>query len=362
MSHGQAQCGTTRAFYTSGYVTCKWELRRACDTRLTMQRFGAGSAWSLSPNASFWALVIGTFGCYILYGLVQEELFSTPGSAGLHGLGWTITLYQFCMYTLFSKIEMLARGIKPSKAPLKTLGVIATLTVATMGFSNTSLSYLNYPTQVVFKSCKLIPVMIGGVFLQRKKYVATDYIASGLLSIGLIIFTLADVEVSPQYSPTGVALISAALCADAIIGNVQERVMNKFEMTTVEMVHKSYLIGAGLIFALCVVKGEATPALEFFADNEFSKTLVPMTLFSLTGYVGIQFVLALVKWHGALTAVTVTTLRKGVTMWLSFLFFPKPFHRGYLVGGFIIFLGLGLNVLNKRRKARLAAQNESLPK
>lgn len=34
------------------------------------------------------------------------------------------------------------------QAPLKTLGAIALLTVATMGFSNTSLSYLNYPTQV----------------------------------------------------------------------------------------------------------------------------------------------------------------------------------------------------------------------
>lgn len=37
-----------------------------------------------------------------------------------------------------------------------------------MGLSNTSLGYLNYPTQVIFKCCKLIPVMIGGVFIQGK--------------------------------------------------------------------------------------------------------------------------------------------------------------------------------------------------
>lgn len=35
-----------------------------------------------------------------------------------------------------------------------------------MGLSNTSLGYLNYPTQVIFKCCKLIPVMIGGMFIQ----------------------------------------------------------------------------------------------------------------------------------------------------------------------------------------------------
>lgn len=44
--------------------------------------------------------------------------------------------------------------------------MIAFLTVGTMGLSNTSLGYLNYPTQVIFKCCKLIPVMIGGVFIQ----------------------------------------------------------------------------------------------------------------------------------------------------------------------------------------------------
>ena len=47
--------------------------------------------------------------------------------------------------------------------------IIALLTVGTMGLSNTSLGYLNYPTQVIFKCCKLIPVMIGGIFIQGEE-------------------------------------------------------------------------------------------------------------------------------------------------------------------------------------------------
>ena len=34
------------------------------------------------------------------------------------------------------------------KVPLKTYSLLALTTVATMGFSNASLGYLNYPTQV----------------------------------------------------------------------------------------------------------------------------------------------------------------------------------------------------------------------
>ena len=34
------------------------------------------------------------------------------------------------------------------RIPLKTYSILAFLTVSTMGLSNTSLNYLNYPTQV----------------------------------------------------------------------------------------------------------------------------------------------------------------------------------------------------------------------
>lgn len=52
------------------------------------------------------------------------------------------------------------------RIPLTTYTLIAFLTVATMGLSNSSLGYLNYPTQVIFKCCKLIPVLIGGIIIQ----------------------------------------------------------------------------------------------------------------------------------------------------------------------------------------------------
>lgn len=49
---------------------------------------------------------------------------------------------------------------------MKTYYLLSLLTIATMGLSNASLGYLNYPTQVIFKSSKLIPVMIGGIIIQ----------------------------------------------------------------------------------------------------------------------------------------------------------------------------------------------------
>jgi hypothetical protein len=46
-----------------------------------------------------------------------------------------------------NKIEMMLRG-ESRRVPLRTYAFLALTTVATMGFSNASLGYLNYPTQV----------------------------------------------------------------------------------------------------------------------------------------------------------------------------------------------------------------------
>ena len=74
---------------------------------------------------------------------------------------------QFGCYSIFGVSEMLLTGEFGNRLiPLHIYGFIAFLTVATIGLSNTSLGYLNYPTQVIFKSCKLIPVMVGGVLIQ----------------------------------------------------------------------------------------------------------------------------------------------------------------------------------------------------
>lgn len=59
-----------------------------------------------------------------------------------------------------------------------------------MGLSNASLGYLNYPTQVIFKSCKLIPVLIGGIIIQGKRYGMLDFLAAFLMCLGLTLFTL----------------------------------------------------------------------------------------------------------------------------------------------------------------------------
>ncbi|XP_075869835.1 adenosine 3'-phospho 5'-phosphosulfate transporter 2 isoform X1 [Nelusetta ayraudi] len=300
---------------------------------------------SFSAPMQFCICVAGVFIFYLIYGYLQELIFSVEG---FKPFGWYLTLVQFGFYSTFGLVELQLTQDKRRRIPGKTYMIIAFLTVGTMGLSNTSLGYLNYPTQVIFKCCKLIPVMIGGMFIQGKRYNLADVSAAFCMSLGLIWFTLADSKVAPNFNVTGVMLISMALCADAAIGNVQEKAMKLHNGSNSEMVLYSYSIGFVYILTGLLCVGGLGPAVAFCSEHPV-KTYGYAFLFSLTGYFGISFVLALIKLFGALVAVTVTTGRKAMTIVLSFMFFSKPFTFQYIWGGLLVLFGIFLNIYSKNR-------------
>lgn len=134
-----------------------------------------------------------------------------------------------------------------------------------------------------------------------------------------------------------------ALLCDAVIGNVQEKSMKTYGASNAEVVLYSYSIGFLYIFIVMLFTGDLFDGIVFFAQVNFNKKIVDLFLklffflqnpvqlygyaviFSLTGYLGIQIVLTLVRTCGAFAAVTVTTCRKAVSIIISFIFFSKPF-------------------------------------
>ncbi|CAI4230721.1 unnamed protein product [Auanema sp. JU1783] len=306
--------------------------------------------WNLTHKpkyVQFLALASAIFVLYIGYGYMQELIFKLPG---MKPFGWYLTLIQFFVYSGLGYCECLLWHDTSRRIPLKVYVLIAFFTVATMGLSNASVGYLNYPTQVIFKCCKLIPVLIGGIIIQGKRYGCLDIFAAILMSLGLIMFTLADSQVSPNFEPRGYVMISGALLADAVIGNIQEKNMKKFGGSSNEVVLYSYSIGSMYILGYVVVTGEIFDAFIFFWQNPW-KTYGYALLFGLLGYLGVNVVLTLIKVSGALVAVTVTTLRKAVTIILSFVLFSKPFSVDYIWAGLVILLAIYLNLYSKNKES-----------
>lgn len=81
---------------------------------------------------------------------------------------------------------------------------------------------------------QVLPVMVMGAFIPglRRKYPAHEYVSALLLVVGLILFTLADAQTSPNFSMIGVIMISGALIMDSFLGNLQEAIFTMNPETT----------------------------------------------------------------------------------------------------------------------------------
>ncbi|XP_055626118.1 adenosine 3'-phospho 5'-phosphosulfate transporter 2 [Toxorhynchites rutilus septentrionalis] len=300
-----------------------------------------------NATTQFLLCCAGVFVLYLLYGYLQELIFTLDG---FKPYGWFLTLIQFGYYTIFGYMERSFESKKvPRCIPMKTYVLLAFLTLGTMGLSNSSLGYLNYPTQVIFKCCKLVPVLIGSILIQGKKHGPLDFLAAIAMCVGLTLFTLADSRVSPNFNTFGVLLISLALVCDAAIGNVQEKAMREYKAPNNEVVLYSYGLGFVYLSVIMLLTGHLFTGFAFCYQHP-TETYGYAFLFSLSGYLGIQIVLTLVRTCGAPLAATVTTARKAVTIALSFVFFSKPFSINYLWSGLIVVIGIYLNVYSKRSK------------
>ena len=69
--------------------------------------------------------------------------------------------------------------------------------------SNIALAYINYPTKVVFRSCKLIPTMLIAVMYNRKKIAWYEFLFGVLISMGMVLFAAADFQVYPNFDFVG---------------------------------------------------------------------------------------------------------------------------------------------------------------
>ncbi|CAF3767627.1 unnamed protein product [Rotaria sordida] len=290
---------------------------------------------SLSPQhpIRFIGLSAQVFLYYVAYSYLIELLFTLKGFSNT---AWFLTCYQFFIYGILSFMQLGFIGLSQRRASYRSYIILASLSVSTMGLSNYAVGYLNYPTLLIFKCCKLIPVLIGGIIIQKKRFNRYDVAAAFCMSIGLIFFTLADSKVQPNFNTYGVILICLALVADAIIGNYQEKVMKTHHVSNVEMVFYSFIFGF-----LIILIGLLYP----FHTYGYS------LIISIFGYLGMDIVLTLIKEYGALICVTVTTCRKAITIILSFILFSKPFVFDYVWSGFIVVIGIYLNVYGRNQVA-----------
>ncbi|GLT62216.1 hypothetical protein SLA2020_348700 [Shorea laevis] len=298
---------------------------------------------SLSDRSKWKQFLIcssGFFFGYLVNGICEEYVYNRLQFS----YGWYFTFVQGFVYLFLIYLQ----GFTPKQMvnPWKTYVKLSAVLMGSHGLTKGSLAFLNYPAQLMFKSTKVLPVMVMGAFIPglRRKYPAHEYISAVLLVVGLILFTLADAQTSPNFSVLGVLMVTGALVMDSFLGNLQEAIftMNP-ETTQMEMLFCSTVVGLPFLIPPMLLTGELFNAWTSCSQHLY----VYGVLFfeALATFVGQVSVLSLVAIFGAATTAMVTTARKAVTLLLSYLIFTKPLTEQHGTGLLLIAMGITLKLL-----------------
>lgn len=297
----------------------------------------------ISPLYRFWLLTAGLFFFFMANSYVEEYTFKRLPK---FEFGWYLTLFELVSFVVFGCLDRklnTGEALFQHNAPLSEHGIVAIAMFAARGLTNVSLQYLNYPTQIIFKSMKLITVMIGSFFILGKRYHLYECVSALLLVVSASLFSLGDVDATAlmgnsaqSVMSVGIIIVLASLVADAVHSTTQDRVLNTFRATPSEVMLFTNGIAAVISLVFVLFKGELMPALKYCSDNPAAYVL--FTLRSVTIYLGVQSFLLFIKAFGVVMATGATTVRKIASIALSFLIFPKVFSMKYVWGVVVLAL------------------------
>lgn len=313
---------------------------------------------------------------YWYYGILQERITRTKHQPDgeMFNCTMTLVLLQCIFNTLFAKF-ILAFVFDQGKDRTKAsyYGICSLTYLTAMVSSNMALRHVNYPTQVVGKSCKPIPIMILGVLIGRKSHALKKYLFVLLIVVGVALFMYKK-EIAlgslNQAAPAdfsagllsmlgiGEMLLILSLSMDGVTGAIQERMKAEHATKSGHMMYYVNLWSTIYLLVATLFTGELFRFNEFIGKHP--SLINDIMLFSSLSAVGQLFIFLTVAEFGPLSCSIVTTTRKFFTVLTSVFLFGNKLTPTQWVGTSLVFLGLSLDaiygkevkVVEKNRKSR----------
>ena len=244
------------------------------------------------------------------------------------------------------------RGEQPAKnVPEKMFMLLAVTTFSSTFCSVYCLKYVMYPTRVLFKSCKAIPVMACGMLLGRK-YGWRKRFSVLMIAMGTSVFCLAGVggkhgNSDHQDSFFGLFLLTVSLCFDGLTGALEDKYMALHQVGPFDMMLRINKYKLWICIGSMLLYWDHELMAQLWATAGGS-----LLMLGLTGALGQIFIFLSISWFGALTTSVVGTVRKVITMVYSIVHFGHVLNPRQYGGLSIVFAGLVINIVRDSRLER----------
>lgn len=301
---------------------------------------------ALDPPAQFSILACGVFLFFGVHNYLQEAIMSVPG----FNFGVMLGYLEVLGVTICSFLERRCVARETQRvAPISAYPLLTICLLSSSSLSNLSLNYINFPTKVVFRSCKLIPTMVVASIVHKRTFSVLEYGCAFCICAGLVLFAAADWSLAPSFHPIGLAFVILSVCADAVLPNAQERLFG-MGSSRLEVTFYTNIFTLIAMTATTLLSGDLLGSMRFVMGSPDRTTLCHyIFVYTFIAYIAISCHMNVVRRFGGVSSVLLATGRKGMTLILSFLLFPKAFSWYYVLGALMVLGGLLLSSLIKIR-------------
>ncbi|KAH6571962.1 hypothetical protein BASA50_006748 [Batrachochytrium salamandrivorans] len=353
------------------------------------------------------ACVAGIYVCFLTWGVTQERVSTTAYDNGKRFRHFVfLNLCQALIAAGVGFIYMTLRGQRLSALTgplLSSYTFLAFISSIASPFGYAALKHIDYPTLVLGKSCKLIPVMLMNFLIYGRTFSMQKYLVVFLITLGVSCFMmLQPVDATKPSkgavpsSVIGISLLSINLLLDGAMNSIQDRIFSRFKVSGISMMVYVNLVsfalmGGYLLVApytneiaealvhmgspvmsllsleslqhLPVVKTVMEGALllnphtnELWEAIAFCRqhpaVLSDIVLFGFAGALGQCFVYHTLENFGAIVLVTATVTRKMFSILISIRTFNHIVSPSQWAAVALVFFGICLEAFGKGGKGK----------
>ena len=305
----------------------------------------SGANW----NAQTVVLALIFFASMIVMEVLTEGTFNQYRNAG-NILPSSVTFFQF-LFCFCLPLAMSPTAVATIPTTPKAIWPYVKLSALVFGataLATAALNYVPYSVKIVFKSAKLIPTMIVSSCMHKITYSNREYMAAFFLCLGAVGYGYDPGKssiVTGEYQYLGVMILTISAFCDALVPNIQQDMMKLNNTPAEELMVNTNVVGLVCATLYMILTG------DFFALISIGRES-PDLLANLSGIgcslaVAVMCYTTLIKKAGSVAAVSIGTIRKIVTIGLSYVLFPKELLPIHIASTICVVLGIVMEAFKK---------------
>jgi len=317
---------------------------------------------------------------YLTWGYMQELIMTTEFNPTESSPDGRFPSAAFCVFSnrfLAIIVAMISVKLRHGAvfsnniAPLHAFTPCALSNTMSSWSQYASLRYVSFPVQTVFKSSKIIPVMIMGKLLKGTTYPKSQYVEALFITIGVAIFSVFAQESKRDTSTEMIGLVYMLMYItfDCFTSQWQDKIYVTYGRQNVDPYQMMLGVNTS---AICIttagllISGDFPKVWEFFGANP--NVLIYNIITAITSASGQLCIYYTIKEFGPIVFTIIMTVRQMISICISAYKFGHVISAKAFCGAVIVFSVLFYQIrrkyLAKKQKehaATIASQNAMTP-